>query len=982
MIISNIDFIENIDETTFIENYRASSPEDCKQIFHKSTSQITFLSQNIRSVRKNFDYFLIFLKRLDFLPDVIVLSECWIDETFCPINLPNYNCHFSKHYLNQNDGIIIFSKSDLDVEITEPVFHDANCLIIKIANQVSVIALYRSPSISNTSKFLQSLENVIDGISGHSSLIIGDLNIDIKPDTTDPKASEYLDLTAHYGFLPGHVLPTRGPNCLDHALIKTSKPAQVIVCVSDITDHDTVLVGLGEPFHKKTLSQTKFKYKIDYDNAIKFLEQLDWSQIYLETDVSNATSFLVDQISLSLDKNSKKIKVPSAKAISKPWMNVGLINCIRKRDRLHQDMRKNPKNLTKAETYKTYRNKCNVILEKRRNEYESHCVESSRGNSKLLWSTVKNICNIQTTKNNSCDLLSTNCSPLESLNHTNNFFTTVGKNLADDILCNLNSTESELADKVSISHSPLESLFLTPTDADEIGKILSGLKSGSASGYDHINNEILKYGRHILSAPLAHLCNLSMSTGTVPSSLKVAEVCPIHKSGNKTNVSNYRPISLLPAVSKILEKVVNKRLLCFLENNDVLSPNQYGFRTKKSTEDAVVALVDNVVENLDQGKKCIGVFLDLAKAFDTVSWPILLRKLELVGVRGVTLSWFHSYLSERKQRVRISNQTSDYLSVNFGVPQGSVLGPTLFLIYINDLCQLKLNQSKLFAFADDTALIFQGNTWDEVIDVSQDGLSQVSSWLQNNLLTLNISKTKYLTFRISDRTKMTPRNLVLHYCGNTVPYCSCPKIEQASKIKYLGTIIDDQLSWSYQINAICGRVRKLMFIFKKLKAVADSATIRTIYIGLCQSILNYCIISWGSAAKTLLIKVERAQRAVLKVAYKKPFRYPTSLLYEETKYLTVRQLYILATTLRFHRTAKQTLCEPLRSTRRNVWNIPSRKTTFAQRSFYNNGAYLYRLLDKKLKILLLSRYQCRNTITCFLQTQGYDETEKIMIRLV
>lgn len=661
-------------------------------------------------------------------------------------------------------------------------------------------------------------------------------------------------------------------------------------------------------------------------------------------------------------------------------MNKRLVTCIRKRDDMHSRAKKFSNNKLIWDRYKKYRNYCHLLLQSCKNQHESELIRSSVGNSKKLWRNIKNICNIKKSIANTNDLLTLKSDRTEALNNINNFFSSIGNDLAYSILQKLDKLESEIASSTLLDATPIQSLFFIPTDDIEIIKIISTLKTSSATGHDGISNNFLKKAKYVLASPIAHICNLSMLSGLVPDCFKMADICPIYKSGNTFSISNYRPISLLPSLSKILEKVVNKRLLGFLEQHHLLSQNQFGFRANRSTEDAVVALVDCVTRKLDSGQKCLGVFLDLAKAFDTVSWPILLRKLELYGIRGVTLDWFRSYLYERKQRVRVSVDHSDYANVSFGVPQGSVLGPTLFLVYINDLCQLNIEQANIFTFADDTALVFHGKNWEEVVDVAQKGMSRVANWLQNNLLTLNTTKTKYIAFRITQHSKPNDNmNLKLHSCSS--PHnqlCICPELQIVDRLKYLGVVIDQQLNWEAQISTLCGRLRKMIHVFKKLGRVADPESIKIIYLALCQSILNYCIVCWGSASKTSFLKIERAQRAVLKVAYRKPYRYETESLYRDTKYLRVRQLYILAVTLRFHKTAINAASQSKRSARRNIWKTPHTKTTFAQRAFSFKGAYVYQYLDRKLDILQLSRYVCRNKVSTWLMALGYEETEKVV----
>ncbi|CAG9137934.1 unnamed protein product [Plutella xylostella] len=355
----------------------------------------------------------------------------------------------------------------------------------------------------------------------------------------------------------------------------------------------------------------------------------------------------------------------------------------------------------------------------------------------------------------------------------------------------------------------------------------------------------------------------------------MANVCPIYKSGDKNDVTNYRPISLLTSLSKILEKVVNNQLLKFLEKESLLHDHQFGFRRGRSTEDAVANLVDHVAKKLDSGERCVGVFLDLAKAFDTVSRPILLKKMASYGIQGLALDWFRSYLSDRKQRIGINNTFSELKTIGFGVPQGSVLGPTLFLLYINDLNQISLPNATTFSFADDTAVIFHGHSWEDVVALAELGMRRIATWLQCNLLTLNATKTKYLAFHITERTAPTKTiNIKIHQCSRdrAGSPCNCPQLERVSYLKYLGVVLDDRLVWDKQIEAVRGRIRKLTFCFKQLKMIANKDLIRLTYTALVQSILTYCIVVWGGAGVSYMIAAERAQRFVLKITLEFSFK--------------------------------------------------------------------------------------------------------------
>ena len=399
-------------------------------------------------------------------------------------------------------------------------------------------------------------------------------------------------------------------------------------------------------------------------------------------------------------------------------------------------------------------------------------------------------------------------------------------------------------------------------------------------------------------------------------------------------------------------------------------------------------LIDNITDGLDNGNKCIGIFLDLKKAFDTVSIPLLLKKLELLGLRGLPLAWFSSYLTGRKQFVRLEDDViSDTESISFGVPQGSVLGPTLFLVYINELCRLDLGPAKIVTFADDTAIIFKGRTWTDVKRKTELGMRLVSNWLIDNLLTLNTLKTKFIAFHITNRTA-PDRNIVIKIhdndCDNT-SFCTCKVIDRTEHIKYLGVIVDENLRWQRHIDYICDRSRKILHVFKKLRYAVDAATLKSIYFALGQSILTYCIAIWGGTAKTTLIKLERAQRTTLKVMYNKPFRFSTQELYREIQVLSIRQLYIQKILLRFHRTALSTMrVIENDKIKRHVpgrfrpWNIPKTKTNFACRSPYYMEPFLYTRVNNVLLLSNMTRSQCKSAIFKWLVLRDYNDTESLL----
>lgn len=378
------------------------------------------------------------------------------------------------------------------------------------------------------------------------------------------------------------------------------------------------------------------------------------------------------------------------------------------------------------------------------------------------------------------------------------------------------------------------------------------------------------------------------------------------------------------------------------------------------------------------------VFLDLKKAFDTVSVPILVEKMEKIGIRGTPLTLLSDYLRNRTQCVRIEGHVSEDAKIEYGVPQGSVLGPTLFLIYLNDLTNLQLENGFVCSYADDTAIVFKGISWESAFRAAESGLSKVANWLKSALLTLNVTKTNYVCFAINKRSQPTSsRKLRIHYCDcpNDTD-CGCVEIECVKSTKYLGIILDERLSWHQHIDHVNGRMRKLVWIFKKLRHIASQKLLSSIYLALAQSVTVYCIPIWGGAIKTKMIYVERAQRCILKTMFFKPYKFPTDELYKIAKVLSVRKLYILATVLKVHKALPY---DPALLTGRRqdrLAPVPTCNTVFARRQYYAQSALLYNKLHKLYHIYSLQYYNCKKVVINGLATLGYNEIEFLLSRTV
>ena len=395
-----------------------------------------------------------------------------------------------------------------------------------------------------------------------------------------------------------------------------------------------------------------------------------------------------------------------------------------------------------------------------------------------------------------------------------------------------------------------QTIFMRPTSILEIAMIIHQLPNKHSSGYDNLSNILLKQLTESIQIPLEIISNNSIRTGKFPEGMKQATVIPLFKSKDKHTLTNYRPISLLATISKVLEKIVYSRTYKFLTNTDQIYTGQYGFRTGHSCQNAISELVGTIQKNLEENRSSIGVFIDLSKAFDTLNHQILLSKLEKYGIRGTTLDWFSSYLSGRSMRTRIQtskglNVLSSNYNLQYGTPQGSCLGPLLFLIFINDL-PLALIHGTSLLFADDTTLLHSHRNFNYLKWTVEDDLRRLLDWFKANQLTLNVDKTVCLLFS----TKKDPEMVTLNI-GNS-------HITSSEYVKFLGVWIDRHLNWSKHISILLVKLKQNTHLLSISKKFLSKNTLKLIYYAHIFSHLTYGILVWGNmASKGTLDKIQK-----------------------------------------------------------------------------------------------------------------------------
>ena len=450
----------------------------------------------------------------------------------------------------------------------------------------------------------------------------------------------------------------------------------------------------------------------------------------------------------------------------------------------------------------------------------------------------------------------------------NNYFSLIPKKLQDKIIHFGDDFSKYLKD-------PIDSRFVMESaDTKEIIVIIELLNNNKATGPYSIPTNILKLIKSNICYPLKEIINISFATGIYPNKLKIAKVNPIYKGkGDICEFSSYRPISLLSNINKIFEKLVYSRVYSYLNLHKCIYELQFGFRSNHSTNHALTSLTENIREALDKGHFACGIFIDLQKAFDTVDHHILLKKLDY-GIRGKANEWFKSYLSDRQQYVSINGFNSTNKIMNYGVPQGSVLWPLLFLIYINDLHNA-INYSITHHFADDTNLLLSNDSLKKLQKQVNLDLKFLCNWLKANKISLNASKTELLLFRHPN--KKLNYEIKIKIDGK--------KIVPSDSVKYLGIIIDSHLNWHHHANELAPKLSRAIGMLAKIRHYVDSKTLFMIYHGIFSSILLYGSQIWGQGSNKSLNKIHQLQNKVLRVIHFKSFDSNVDQLYKSSNIL-------------------------------------------------------------------------------------------------
>lgn len=867
-------------------------------------------------------------------------------------NLGGYKLasHFSRTE-HLRGGTAIFTRDKYDVEEIKCAFgciekhcEFSVCEITTISKRIVCVCLYRSPPpVGNFDIFISTLTEILDKVYSPNKLLIVAADFNVHFETKSIEVDSLCQLMLSYGLVP-HINGVTRPSSnaqLDN-IFSSLDEAHGCIYNTDISDHYAQILSFK--IEEKCVQQKYVIRRHFTDQNIfvfrSYLEQESWSDVYDAQDASNKfenfDNILNYYFDLSFPKTTSKIKP------EKNWITYQIKNYSKYLKDLYVDhqITKNPDTL---KYYKQKKKEFRQFLSTYQKNINHSKVLNSSNRSKTLW----NIFNSVTNKTKKSDNIKLKTENGDIIKHP--------KDVADlfsDQFSLLNDGVDRVLPRYSQNHP---SLFLRPVDEIEVFRIVMSFPNKFSSGLDEVPVFILKRAAEFVGGPLADVINACFVEGVFPPTLKRAKLVPVYKKGDRLGAGNYRPIALLPSVSKVFERAINNRLSDHLDRNHIITEQQYGFRAGKSTELAIFNTLSVIYDKLDKGESVAGLYFDLSRAFDTIDHQVMQQILSDCGVRGVALDLLVSYLSQRRQIVCIEQKgvkfCSEWSDVEQGVPQGSILGPTLFLLYVNSLAA-KLeaatssdrSQRRICQYADDTSVIISARGSADLSAACSHTAKEMLDWCSDHCLKLNTGKTGLITF---SKGSVMNQSLYVTLYHKSIPI--------AENVKFLGVTLDAGLTWAQHTHALKSKLASTCALIRRLRELVSFESFRLYYFSNVQSVISYGIVFWGSSAYTM--DVFRAQKRIIRCMLKLSPRTSCRAHFPAIGILTVPSLYFLHLVMFVRRhgclfsSNRDYYADDMDiiTRSRNELRIPAHSSSFYEKGPYYKAVKAYRNLPCHLK---------------------------------
>lgn len=900
---------------------------------------IRVLHQNVQCLSNKISELKVIL--VEYNIDVLVLGEHWQSYAqLQEISFSNYclvsafcrdMCHHGGAAIYIRTALRCVERADIK-QLSIRNIIECCAIEVRAETNVIIIGFYR-PSGSVFSLFLKTLYAIVDRLETEGKLLVicGDFNVNFLKDSACKR--ELLDLFNCYNLHITIDVPTRADNCLDNIVVNLPLSDCSASCIDfNLSDHSAQLISVNLNL-SVTAPYTSYRRSICVNTLNKFHDLLSdesWVSVRECDCPDEAFSSFLGIYAYCIDVCFPCVRY-TKKSVKNElnWVTPEVVEC---RDRLLflKDMGTQYPIFNSC--YINYRNFYKEFIELKQKQVISEYLANSNNISKSAWNIINN---------ERSNLINKQFLPdrYHDVQDMCNAFNKHFSSLVEKLFNNSFSTSVVDFDKIDSFIQPCpQTFFFAPIDEQEIVNIVNNLNSSAAPGDDNINCALLKNSLEPTKAILTYLINFSLQRGVFPSKLKNALIKPIFKGGGSVNdLNNYRPISLLSVFSKVYESAFNKRLVNYLFKFNLFSSCQHGFLPGRNTDSALYSLLQEIYSCLDKRIPCIGLSLDMTKAFDSVNHEILLHKLNRYGIRGVCNEWCRSFLSDRTQVVFCDNFKSDKQRVDTGIPQGSILGPTLFLIYINDLPNC-LETSNLVMYADDVNLIHFAPTVPDLLQRVKSNFDLIHSWTQTNMLLLNGQKTAYVLFH----------NRIEYDIGN-IDF-NTGDVSGSKSIKILGIVMDEHLKWAHHIEYVSSTLARVCFALKNLRRTCDIFVLKTFYYAKFFSLMKYGVIHWGSASDVSRVFI--LQKRALRIIYNLPFQKSCKNIFKHYSFLTFYDVYILEVICFVYRHINDFSHSNSHNydTRNTEYLLPpTHKQSLFQKSLYFIGCKLYNKLPKKIK---------------------------------
>ena len=764
---------------------------------------------------------------------------------------------------------------------------------------------------------------------------MGDFNINLLKENVN---GEYEECIYTNGFSPlisiaTHIRPNCKESCIDNILTNDTDSVILSGTLENNINHHLPIFQFAST---KILPQNeKEKHVKSHDFSNKNINNLTSELELTIGQLKPSTNFheFTDLFEKAIDKHCKlaKPKVTKRTHLNNPWITESLIEAIDRKHELKKEWsktvtKKRPKGDHELHTkFTKYRNTLASLIKNTKRSFMQEKFTECKDDRKKTWSLINELRGNTKNRLKASIKIDNNKITNRRLIATafNKYFISLASNLNNAVDEELKISGMKLPTFHEYLKSPTtNSIAITDCDHTEVSQIITDLVSGKASD---IPIKVIKKTSHIISPVLSKYYNLLLQAGIFPDILKTGKITPIYKKGDLELIENYRPISTLPIFGKIFEKIIYSRLYSFLSSQNILYDRQFGFRKSHSTSHALNHSVTHIKKELEKKRYVLGIFIDLSKAFDTIDHEKLVYKLDHYGIRGNTNKLLKSYLSNRHQYTECLGEKSDNLEVEYGVPQGSVLGPLLFLVYINDIinCSAASKALEFVLFADDTNIFVSGKTIEDAYSAANELLESLNKYMVTNKLHINMTKCCYMIFKPNRNLTDQPYpNLKL-----TINGC---EIEHVTHTKFLGVIIDENLNWNKHITDLKRKLYHSIATLSRIRHFIPEQLHKDLYHTLFESNLIYCISVWGSIPQSKMDIIHKIQKKAVRilfgdyVAYKNKFmtcarsrplgeqilgssffiKEHTKPLFHKNRILTVQNLYTYHTFMEVYKILK------------------------------------------------------------------------------